>query len=143
MAGASWRCRSTLDHLNPLFTDPSNFKIYLNSFTMDIPVAIHLDKAGDIETLSPRANHLELSARSLRNVLNILKRKLKEIKKKEIHTVDDVEHYKVGPGFCKKNMIFCSFCFFPTGKKKRGGAAPHSPHDALSSQVIHCVSYEQ
>lgn len=66
---------------------------------MDIPLAIHVDKEV-VETLPPRDNHLVLQARSLRNTLGVLKRRLTDMINKEIHTFEDVEHYKVSHGVC-------------------------------------------
>ena len=62
---------------------------------MNIPVAIHVDKDGSLETLPPKENHLLLQARSLRNTLGVLKRRLADMMTKEIHTFEDVQHYKV------------------------------------------------
>ncbi len=61
---------------------------------MDIPLALHID-SGVVETLPPAQNHLVLHGRSLRNTLGVLKRRLTHMKAKEIHTLQDVEHYKV------------------------------------------------
>lgn len=62
--------------------------------TMDIPIAIHVDSRG-LESLGPRSGKLELQARSLRNTLGVLKRRLKGMKADKAHTVEDVKHYKV------------------------------------------------
>lgn len=61
---------------------------------MDVPLAIHVDKDG-IQTLDQPKSHLVLQARSLRNTLNVLRRRLKMMKSKSMHTEEDVQHYKV------------------------------------------------
>jgi hypothetical protein len=62
---------------------------------MDIPVPVHIDEQGDVETLPPNDSHLTLQARSLRNTLGLIRNKLKDLQKNKIHTFEDVEHYKV------------------------------------------------
>ena len=61
---------------------------------MDIPIAIHVD-ASSIETLPNKSNDLEFQARSLRNSLAVLRNRLKMLKSKEMHTMQDLNHYKV------------------------------------------------
>jgi hypothetical protein len=63
---------------------------------MDIPLPIHVDSQGDMETLPPKDSHLVMQARSLRNTLSIVKTKLRNLENSEIHTFEDIEHYKVG-----------------------------------------------
>lgn len=60
---------------------------------MDVPFAIHADSSG-VETLPPDQARLDFKARSLRNTLLILRRRLTELRKDSAHTLEDVEHYK-------------------------------------------------
>jgi hypothetical protein len=63
---------------------------------MDIPLPIHIDNSkGEMETLPPKESHLVMQARSLRNTLSVVRTKLRELKNNEIHTFEDIEHYKV------------------------------------------------
>ena len=61
---------------------------------MDVPLAIHVDTQG-VETLPPRQGRLVLQARSLRNTLSVLLRRLKHKENNKLHTFEDVQHYKV------------------------------------------------
>ena len=72
---------------------------------MDIPLPIHVDKKGDMEALPPKDAHLVMQARSLRNTLGVILKRLKDLKKNEIHTFEDIEHYKVG-GKKRKHTLF-------------------------------------
>lgn len=62
---------------------------------MDVPFPIHIVHGGDIESLRPGDARLVLQARSLRNTLGVLKRRLRRMTGDKIHTLADVEHYKV------------------------------------------------
>jgi len=62
---------------------------------MDVPFAIHVDSSGLVESLPSDQARLEFQARSLRNTLLLLRRRLNELRKDRGHTLEDVEHYKV------------------------------------------------
>jgi hypothetical protein len=66
---------------------------------MDVPIAIRVDRQG-VSSVSAGKAHLAMQARSLRNTLGVLKRRLIMMKEKEIHTMSDLEHYKVDLLFC-------------------------------------------
>lgn len=65
---------------------------------MDIPIAIHVDRNG-VSSVPAGKAHIAMQARSLRNTLGVLKRRLRMMKEKEIHTMSDLEHYKVETAF--------------------------------------------
>jgi hypothetical protein len=60
---------------------------------MDSPFAIHVD-ANEVSTLPPETARLDLKARSLRNTLGILRRRLRDLRRDAAHTLEDVQHYK-------------------------------------------------
>jgi hypothetical protein len=60
---------------------------------MDIPIAVHVE-SGLVET-HQREGQSIIKHRSLRNTLNILKKRLLKLKSDASTTPEDVHHYKV------------------------------------------------
>lgn len=79
---------------------------------MDIPVPIHVDDQGDMETLPPKDSHLVMQARSLRNTLSIIRTKLRDLRSSKIHTFEDIEHYKVDPALNIFFVIYRQLLFY-------------------------------
>lgn len=61
---------------------------------MEIPIPIHVDHS-QVSTLQRSEANIDLKARSLRNTLFIILRRLQQLQKDSSHTLHDVDHYKV------------------------------------------------